>query len=291
MTTLSRRAVLHAITATLGVVALPRRARASDRMPTGFVAHGGPLIVVDPVRKAELAAWGRSMPKPRGIVVATPHYRARTLQVGHVGRGHARYDFPSRLRHGIPDLEYATPSNEALAARARVLMTARGEVTMASDRDGFDHTCWMPLFHMFPGAEVPVVEIAMPFASGAELFALGRALAPLRDEGVLVLGSGNLTHNLASLDVEAKGPVAPWALEFDEWTKKTLLARDVASLLDWRRVAPSASLAHPDDGGHYRVMLVALGAAVGDGATFASTRFTAEGFELGAFSKRCVEIA
>ena len=74
-------------------------------------------------------------------------------------------------------------------------------------------------------------------------------------------------------------------------TKKTLLARDVASLLDWRRAAPSASLAHPDDGGHYRVMLVALGAAVGDGATFASTRFTAEGFELGAFSKRCVELA
>jgi 4,5-DOPA dioxygenase extradiol len=281
-----RRDACRAIAGALGILAFPGRARAADRMPTAFVGHGGPQIVIDAARKAELSVWGAALPRPRGIVVLTPHYRARGHQIGHVGKGHAQYDFPARFRAGIPDLEYATPPNDALAGRTKALL---GDVSFARDRPGFDHTSWMPLILMFPGADIPVVEVAMPFALEPELFALGRSLAPLRDEGVLILASGSLTHNLASADLSGSTSVPPWAAQFDEWVKKTLLARDVASLLDWRS-APSATLSHPDDGGHYRVMLVALGAAVGSGSSFSSARFPAEGFELGSVSKRCIEL-
>ena len=196
------------------------------------------------------------------------------------------------MRSWIPaGLDYPSPDNAALAGTVRDLL-APLEPTVDAERAGFDHTSWMPLHHMLPKADVPVVEIALPFAREAELFALGKRLAPLRHEGVLILASGNATHNLASISVEpaATAPPAKWAAEFDAWLAKTLGTRDVAALLDWRARGPSAWLAHPDDGGHYRVLLVALGAAVGGGSTFESARFPVEGFETPTLSKRCIEL-
>ncbi len=262
---------------------------AAERMPSGYVGHGSPRLLVDAERGAELARWGASMPPPRGIVVLTPHFRSRTLEIGHVGKGHGLYSFPRRFAASLPQVDYASPPNDALAARVKSLLTPIGDVAFGS-RGGFDHTSWMPLHHMFPRADAPVVELSLPFGGEREMFALGRALAPLRDEGVFVLGSGNVTHNLAMIAPDTSGPPRPWAEAFDAWVKKAVITRDVAALLDWRRAAPSAELAHPDDGGHYRVMLVALGAAVGGGDTFAASRFPSEGFEMGSQSKRCIEL-
>jgi len=286
---LTRRAVTKAAVGALAMAATRKAGAATGKMPSGYVGHGSPHLLVDAERGAELARWSASFAPPRGIVVLTPHVRSRGLEIGHVGVGHALYSFPRRFAATLPQVDYATPSNEALAARVRALLAPLGEVAFGA-RGGFDHTSWMPLRHMFPRADAPVVELALPFRGEREMFALGRALAPLRDEGVFVLASGNVTHNLAMFSPGATEKPRPWAEAFDAWVRKSIEQRDVAALLDWRRAAPSAELAHPDDGGHYRVMLVALGVAVGSGDSFASWRFPSEGFETGSLSKRCVEL-
>lgn len=272
--------------------AFAQEGRMPARMPAAYVGHGSPLLATDPVRGAELRAWGATLPRPTGIVALTPHWRSRGLHIGHLGRGRALRSFPSFMDKMVPrNLDYPSPDNTALAHVVADLL-APLEPTFDADRGGFDHTTWMPLMHLYPGAPAPVVEIAMPFASDQDLFTLGRRLAPLRLQGVLILASGSMTHNLASIGEhtaphrrEAPEQI-PWATAFDDWASRTLAARDVASLLDWRSKAPNAELAHPDDGGHFRVMFVALG-AVGEGGT---TRFPVQGFEGGSQSKRCVEL-
>ena len=252
-------------------------------MPAAYVGHGSPLLATDPVRSAELRAWGQTLPRATGIISLTPHWRSRGLPIGHLGRGRALRSFPSFMDKLVPrSLDYPSPDNTALAHVVADLL-APLEPTFDAAREGFDHTTWMPLMHLYPGAPAPVVEIAMPFASDQDLFTLGRRLAPLRRQGVLILASGSMTHNLASIGERA---TPPWATAFDDWASSALAARDVASLLDWRSKAPNAELAHPDDGGHFRVMFVALG-AVGEGGT---TRFPVRGFEAGSQSKRCVEL-
>jgi len=139
---------------------------------------------------------------------------------------------------------------------------------------------------------VPVLEVSYPYMPEADQFALGRRLAPLRTEGVLFIGSGGMTHNLASAGLEA-APVPAWSKEFDSWAAETVRAEQVDALLDWRKKAPAAEIAHPDDGGHYRVFLFALGVALGDtrrGTRAANVSFPVTGFES-TLSKRCVELA
>lgn len=219
----------------------------------------------------------------------TPHYRAQGLEIGHVGEGFAMYNLPDWIAEMTPKVSYATPSNEKLALRVQELLGARGVVSFAKDRPGFDHTTWIPLFHMFPKADVPVVEIAMPFAKENDFFEIGRALAPLRDEGIFILASGTLTHNLAATDLTGASRVPKWSSEFDSWARNTLQNKDISRVLAWRKEAPLAEVAHPDDGGHFRVLLFALGAASAQGK-IESVKFPIEGFELGNLSKRCVEL-
>jgi 4,5-DOPA dioxygenase extradiol len=254
-------------------------------MPVAFVSHGGPTIAVDPVRGPPLRTWGASLPRPTGVLALTPHWGSRGLLLGGTGRGVARYDFPKWLADRLPpDLTYDTPPSEALAARLAALTGAR-----RSDRIGMDHTTWMPLRHMLPAADVPVLELSYPYVDDAALFALGRRLAPLRDEGVLLLASGGMTHNLASLDLAQARTMSPpsWSRDFDAWAADRLTTRDADAVIDWRRKAPAAELSHPDDGGHFRVLLVALGAAFATGAP--AVRFPSTGFDYG-LSMRCVEM-
>jgi 4,5-DOPA dioxygenase extradiol len=216
----------------------------------------------------------------------TPHYGSRRLEVGATGRGFAMYDLPEGIKRRIPPgLTYATPPSEALAARVDALLGA-GTPLARGDRGGFDHTTWMPLKCLFPDADVPMLELAYPYVSEAEAFAIGRKLAPLRDEGILFVASGGMTHNLAAMDIGADPPA--YAREFDAWASERLATDDADTLIDWRAKAPAANLAHPDDGGHYRVLLFALGVALAGGAARAT--FPITGFEA-TMSKRSVELA
>jgi 4,5-DOPA dioxygenase extradiol len=287
---ITRRQLLGAAASIVGAASATARsasAQPGHRMPVAFVSHGGPMIAVDPVRGPALRAWGARIPKPRGVLAMTPHWGSRRLALGSTGRGIARYDFPRWLASKLPaDLSYPSPPSEELAARVEALL--RGVIPIErAQRDGLDHTTWMPLLHLFPAADVPVLEIAYPYVPEAEAFALGRRLSPLRDEGVLVLASGGMTHNLASIDLDAPPPtgIPAWSREFDAWATERLSAGDVGALLDWRRRAPAPDLAHPDDGGHFRVLLFALGAA---SAAPVSATFPIADFELG-LSMRCVD--
>jgi 4,5-DOPA dioxygenase extradiol len=282
---ITRRALLSSAVGAAVASAAGRAAAQARAMPVAFVSHGGPMIAVDPVRGPELRAWGASLPRPSGVVALTPHWGARALLLGATGRGVAQYDFPRWLASKLPaNLSYATPPSDALAARVAALTGAR-----PGDRAGMDHTTWMPLRHMLPAADIPVLELSYPYLDDAALFALGRRLAPLRQEGVLLLASGGMTHNLASVDLDTPAAApASWSRDFDAWAADRLAARDADALVDWRRKAPAADLAHPDDGAHFRVLLVALGAALEAG--HAAVRFPSAGFDLG-LSMRCVEMA
>ena len=152
------------------------------------------------------------------------------------------------------------------------------------EHKGFNHTIWMGLMHLFPAADIPVVEVSMPFESSARLFELGQALAPLRANGALIVSSGTVTHNLGTFGHFEKPP--SWAADYDTWTADTIARNDIDSLIDWRKNAPGSNIAHPDDGAHFNVMMFALGAAVGRGSGLSWSRTMHEGFGSSTFSER-----
>jgi len=254
--------------------------------PAIFVAHGGPDLAVSTTRGPAFRAWGEQLPRARGVLVMTPHVRAEQLTLGALGPGRALFHFPHRFLPDHGELRYDSPDNRALATRVRSILGDR-LTAPRSARTGLDHTTWMPLLHLIPDASVPVLELTMPFASPFELYELGRALAPLRREGVMLMASGNLSHNLAMLGQATE--TAPWALAFDRWVVDRLRAGDIQALLNFRRAAPTASLAHPDSGDHYSVLAFALGAGVGPGRTL-DPHFPIEGFSRGSISNRCIEL-
>jgi 4,5-DOPA dioxygenase extradiol len=211
---------------------------------------------------------------------------------GPTSRGFAMYDLPPPFKRLLPqDLDYATPPSDALASRIDGLLQGSGPIARSRQR-GFDHTTWMPLLCLFPAADVPVLELAYPYVPEADLFALGRRLAPLRDEGVMFIASGGMTHNLAAASLPLGAPTPSWAREFDAWSADKITALDVDALVDFRHKAPAVDLAHPDDGAHFRVLLAALGVLLGDvRATGAKPRvtFPVASFES-ALSTRCAEL-
>lgn len=290
---LSRRDVLVGA-ATAALATAPRDARAAveggARPPVVFLGHGSPRLPIDAVRSGELRAWGKRIIKPQAILSMTPHFGSRRLAIGSVGPGRGMYNMPEWLAQQLPSgLDYRTPPSASLAARVEELL-AGTEPLERTDRPGFDHTTWMPLLYLYPAADVPVLELAFPYRADAEIFALGKRLGPLRDEGVLLVASGQLTHNLAAVDFEGKSPVPSWSAEFDAWAAESLRRHDVDSLLDWRRRAPAAEVAHPDDGGHFRVLLFALGVLEGSGGPRVPAAFPVQGFES-VLSKRGAQLA
>nr|WP_293253664.1 class III extradiol ring-cleavage dioxygenase [Nannocystis sp.] len=251
----------------------------TPRSPVLFVAHGAPPLLDDPAWIAELAQWAHELPRPRAILMISAHWEARPLTLGATRPVPLIYDF-----HGFPDrfyrLQYAAPGAPALADRVRSLVADAGIPFHASER-GLDHGAYIPLMCMYPQAEIPVLQISMPSLDPHDLYALGQALAPLRDEGVLIVGSGFLTHNLRSL---RNSPVVPtWASEFDHWIADVLTRRDHDALLDYRRRAPALQLAHPTEE-HFAPVLVAAGAAGTD-----PVRFPITGFWFGSFTRRSVQ--
>lgn len=252
-------------------------------MPVGFVAHGAPTLALDAEKGAPLAAWGSALPRPRAALVISAHWTDAPVLVGQTAGGHIVHDFG-----GFPEslyrLRYDAPGAPELARRAEALLEGRFPVARR-DAQPMDHGVWVPLMHVFPNADVPVLQLSMPRdLSPARLVALGEALAPLRDEGVWILGSGNVVHNLRRLAADGS-PTPSWATDMDAFVAEALARGDVDALADARHRAPDYALAHPTDE-HYRPLLVALGAAGGDRA-----RTTLDGFEYGSISRRSVEWA
>jgi 4,5-DOPA dioxygenase extradiol len=257
------------------------RAPRGGRMPVIFVAHGAPPLLDIPTWVTELRRWGEELPRPRAVLVLSAHWEARPAAIGAtrtVPLVRDFYGFPERYYRQ----EYPAPGAPALAARVQQLLAPLGPVASAPGR-GLDHGAYVPLVAMYPAADVPVLQASLPGLEPAAMLAMGRALAPLRDEGVLIEGSGFITHNLRAVDPRLLAPTPAWAQDFDAWTAEALARRDVDALADFMARGPGAQLALPTTE-HFAPLLAALGAA-GE----AAPRFPISGFWMGSLTRRSVQ--
>lgn len=259
-----------------------RQAQPVTRMPAIFAAHGAPILLDDAQWMGELASWARAIPRPSSVLVISAHWEARPTTLGATKPVPLVYDF-----YGFPERYYQTkypsPGAPALATRVRELLGQKGIPVTDDPERGLDHGAYVPLVAMYPRADVPVLQLSMPGKDERELFTLGRALAPLREEGVLIFGSGFLTHNMR---FAFRPGIPEWASQFDAWAKDALERFDVDALIDFRSRAPGAQMALPT-WEHYAPLLVALGAAAEEPPR---TTFPITGWWMGgAFTKRSVQ--
>lgn len=252
------------------------------RLPALFLAHGAPPLLDDPAWVRELADWTARFSRPDAILMLSAHWEQRPVTVGATRTVPLVYDFggfPARYY----EQTYPAPGAPGLAARVHAMLRGETEVADAPER-GLDHGAYVPLVAMYPEADVPVLQMSLPSEDPGELFALGRALRPLRDEGVLIVGSGFITHNLRMIDWAGAAPTPAWAAEFDAWTAEALVRRDVDALLEYERQGPGARIALPTRE-HFVPLLVALGAAhESDDVTF-----PIGGFWLSSLTRRSVQ--
>jgi len=258
-------------------------ALAEDRMPAVYLGHGAPPLVDDPLWVAELAAWAQAMPRPRAVLMISAHWQRAPLTLGATGDGvplvYDFFGFPERYYRA----QYPAPGAPWLADRVRALL-AGTEAVVEQPARGLDHGAYVPLLVMYPEADVPVLQISMPGLDPRRLLAVGEQLRPLRDEGVLLMGSGFLTHGLPYLrDFRMDAPPPAWSADFDRWAGEALDAGDIDALVRFDE-APGAGYAHPSTE-HFAPLFVTLGARDTPPPVAVIT-----GFWLG-LSKRSVQLA
>jgi 4,5-DOPA dioxygenase extradiol len=266
------------------VARLAAAAAVPGRMPAIYLGHGAPPLVDDPLWVLQLAAWADALPRPSAILMVSAHWESAPLTIGATEDAVPLvYDFggfPERYYHA----RYPAPGAPGLADRVRALLAGTEPVADLPGR-GLDHGAYVPLTVMYPGADIPVLQVSMPSLQPARLLRIGQALRPLRDEGVLIVGSGFLTHGLPFLrDFRFDAPPPGWSAEFDHWAGEALDAGDVDALADFT-AAPAARYAHPTTE-HFAPLFVTLGAA--DGPPAPVTTIT--GYWLG-LAKRSVQVA
>ena len=233
-------------------------------LPVLFVSHGAPLFAIEPgVTGPALTSWGQGLRLPeaglRGIVLMSPHWTAAKPAVMTNPAPETWHDFGG-FPAALYALNYPASGGPALAAEVLALLAEAGINAAGDAQRPLDHGAWVPLMHLFPDARVPVVQVALPIDAGpAEVLALGRALRSLRERGVLVVGSGSMTHNLSEFFGGARQP-APYVAEFSRWVESAIERGDKPALLDYRRQAPHAERAHPSED-HFLPLFFALGAA------------------------------
>lgn len=234
----------------------------TSTLPALFLSHGSPMLAVqDSPAGRFLDGLGPQLPRPKAIVVASAHFMSPQPSVGAATQPSTVHDFG-----GFPaplyQIQYPPPGSPELAAVIAERLAAASLEPHERPNHGLDHGVWVPLRRMYPQAEIPVVPLSVnPHADAAHHYAVGRALASLRDEGVLVIGSGGFVHNLGDLDwSHPDAPMPDWAANFADWMRTRLEAGDVPALLDWERLAPNPRRAHPTVE-HLMPLFVALGAA------------------------------
>lgn len=254
------------------------------RAPAAFVSHGSPMIAIenDPWRAA-LRAFAEAHEHPRAVAVVSGHWEERSpVRVAASPSPQTIHDFS-----GFPDelyrIRYPARGDPALAARIVERLFGAGIPATLEPERGLDHGAWVPLRFLYPEGDVPVVEISQPMPRApTDALGIGAALAPLREEGVLLLGTGGIVHNLRRLDfADAPGRDADWARAFDTWIAGRLAELDVAAITSYRSLGPHAELAVPT-ADHFDPIFVVLGAA------FPGERVTTiyEGFRYGTISMR-----
>lgn len=258
-----------------------------QRMPVIYLSHGAPPLADDPMWTQQLSDWSASMPRPGSVLMVSAHWEDDPLTLSATTTVPLFYDF-----YGFPqryyEVQYPAPGAPALADEVERLLGDASQPVQRDHRRGLDHGAYVPLVEMYPEADVPVLQISMPTLDPRTLFEIGQRLAPLRDQGVLIVGSGFSTHNLREMNWHAGPDSHPptWSAEFDDWLDTTLKAGDVDTLIDFERSAPAARIAHPRTE-HFAPLFLSLGASAASGI---ESRTEVEGFWFG-LSKRSVEFA
>lgn len=257
----------------------------SSLMPVIFVAHGSPELAIDPTRGAPFVRWGQNLPSPHAILVVSAHWeRTRPVLLSSTDPSELVYDFGGFDR-ALYEVRYDAPGAKELASRVESLLPTS---SVARSARGLDHGAWTPLVHLYPQANVPVLQISMPSAEGPKgLFEFGRALAPLREEGVLIVGSGNITHPMQELRRGLPRNTPEWAVEFDAWAAEIIRQGRHDELIDYASKGPEVRRNHPTPD-HFLPLIVSAGAA---SVQQAKPRFVLEEFEYNLFSRRSVEYA
>lgn len=245
-------------------------------LPSLFISHGSPMLALQPGASGPaLERLAGALPRPKAIVVMSAHWESHELLVSSSPAPETWHDFGGFPRE-LFAVQYPAPGNPALARQIVELLAADDLQAHLDNQRPFDHGTWVPLSLMYPEADIPVVQVSLPSHMGPALQTrIGQALASLRTEGVLLIGSGSITHNLGELDWRA-GPesVEPWAREFRDWVVDKLSTQDEAALHDYRQQAPYAVRSHPSD-----EHLLPLYFARGAGGQFSVAH---QGFTLGA---------
>ena len=256
-----------------------------NRLPAIFLSHGAPPLADDEVWTKELADWSRALTRPTAILIVSAHWEEAPLTLGATTTVPLTYDFFG-FAEKYYQVQYPAPGAPQLADQVRKLLHSPDHAIGQDSARGLDHGAYVPLVEMYPDADIPVLQISMPTLDPAALLAIGRRLAPLRDEGVLIIGSGFSTHNLRAIDPWGgfHAPPPSRSAEFDDWLDRSLVAGDVDALVDFQRKAPAAALAHPRTE-HFAPLFVSLGASLTSGERGDTV---IEGFFMG-LSKRSVQ--
>jgi len=252
----------------------------SDAMPSLFVSHGNPMLALDNESTLEYRNWSARLPRPKALLIFSAHWEKTGLVFGEIVR-HEKliYDF-----YGFPDelyqLQYPAPGAEWLVDEVRRLVNE----DIPQSRRGLDHGVWVPLLQMWPDADVPILQMSLPSDySNQQLYELGRELAPLRQQRVMIAGAGTLSHNLRDGLSRRYAETPEWVLNFDQWITQTL-SGDRKQLFDWENNAPDALRNHPTPE-HFRPLLITVGAAGNEEVA----EYPLSGFDMAVFSKRSVQ--
>jgi 4,5-DOPA dioxygenase extradiol len=261
----------------------------AHEFPAVFVSHGAPTLAIEQNDTVEfLKRLGGVLGRPESILCVSAHWNTEAPAVSGTEWPETIHDFGG-FSEELYRMRYPAPGAPRLAGRVQELLGEAGLACTVSPTRGLDHGAWVPLRLIYPGAEVPVTQLSVqPLLGGEHHYRMGRALAPLRQEGVLILATGSATHNLSRI---GRGEVPPaWALEFDEWLYRKISDGALEELLDYRKLAPHASVAHPTDE-HLLPLFVAMGAGSKDfkargrslhrGWTWGSLSMAAYGFGAG----------
>jgi 4,5-DOPA dioxygenase extradiol len=256
------------------------------RMPALYIGHGAPPLLDDALWSSQLSQWASDLPRPKAILIVSAHWEAAPVMLSATAPGTPLvYDFGGFAQRYY-EMTYETPDASLLAARVAAMMPDTEPVHQHPSR-GLDHGAWVPLKIMYPAGDIPVLQLSLPTSDPYQLLELGRRLRPLRDEGVLIIGSGFLTHGLPYLrefriDAEAPG----WSTEFDAWAAEALARGDIDELAAYRSKAPGMPYAHPTVE-HYTPLFITLGAASDPEAPGDQL---VDGFWMG-LSKRSLQVA
>jgi 4,5-DOPA dioxygenase extradiol len=255
------------------------------KMPALYIGHGAPLLLDDSIWSAEIAAITKKFEKPKAILIVSAHWESAPISISSATAGTPLvYDFGGFAQQ-FYEMTYETPDATALATRIAAMMP--DNEPLHESRRGLDHGAWVPLKIMYPDADIPVLQMSMPTSDPGKLIEIGKRLQPLRDEGVLIIGSGFMTHGLPFLrDFSINAAVPGWSSDFDQWAADALARGDVDALASYKDLAPAVQYAHPTVE-HFTPLFVTLGAATNPESI---SETLVEGFWMG-LSKRSFLVA